>query len=61
MKKLTYNIKLLNTFICLILTSALFAQESLVLLKKLDKGLPSSGLNGSYLGDIISGSVRGLG
>jgi len=54
MKKLIDNLKLLNTFCCLVLSSAIFAQESLVLLKKLDKGLPASGLNGSYIGEIIS-------
>ena len=52
--KLISNLKLLSTISCLVLSFSLFAQDSLELLVKLDKGLPPSGLNASYMGENIS-------
>ena len=46
--------KLLTIFYLLIFSYTSFATESLDLLIKLDKGLPSSGRNGSLLGEVIS-------
>jgi len=54
MKKLTRIISLLSLFCFVFLPAGLFAQETLDLLTKLDKGLPPSGLNASNMGDIIS-------
>lgn len=39
---------------CLLFTQGLYAQEGLNLLKRLDKGLPSNGLNGSKLGHKVA-------
>lgn len=52
--KLNFSLKLLDTFFCLVLSSAIFGQDSLKILAKLDNGLPPSGLNMSSMGDIIS-------
>lgn len=52
--KLNFSLKLLDTFFCLVLSSAIFGQDSLKILAKLDNGLPPSGLNVSSMGDIIS-------
>lgn len=54
MKHLLQIIRLLCTFGCLLMAQSLFAQETLDLLKKLDKGLPASGLNGSVLGQVVA-------
>lgn len=54
MKILTRIISLLSIFCCVFLPAGLFAQKTLDLLTKLDKGLPPSGLNASNMGDVIS-------
>ena len=54
MKKLIQVIQFQIILSCLILPYDLYAQGTLNLLKKLDQGLPASGLNASYMGDIIS-------
>ena len=38
----------------LLFTQGLYAQDNLYLLKRLDKGLPANGLNGSRLGDKVA-------
>ena len=52
--KLNFSLKLFIAFSCLVLSSAIFGQDSLKILAKLDAGLPLSGLNVSSMGDIIS-------
>jgi hypothetical protein len=54
MKKLIQLIQFQIIFSLLILPFDIYAQGTLNLLKKLDQGLPPSGLNASYMGDIIS-------
>lgn len=39
---------------CLLIAQGLNAQDSLNLLKRLDKGLPANGLNGSRLGNVVA-------
>lgn len=48
---------------CLLFTQGLYAQEDLFLLKRLDKGLPANGLNGSKLGEEVAfvGDLNGDG
>jgi hypothetical protein len=41
-------------FFLLLFSCSLFATEPLELLMKLDKGIPSSGRNGSNLGSVVS-------
>lgn len=52
--KLNFSLKLFISFSCLVLSSSIFGQDSLIILAKLDNGLPPSGLNMSSMGDIIS-------
>lgn len=54
MKKLIQIILLQTVFFCLVLPSSMFAQETMDLLLKLDKGLPPSGLNDSGLGEVVA-------
>lgn len=53
MKRYLYPFYLPITICFLLMAQLLFAQDSLDLLKKLDKGLPASGLNGSQLGEVV--------
>lgn len=54
MKKFIQSIRFLCILGCLAMVQGLYAQESLDLLAKLDKGLPPSGLNGSGLGEVVA-------
>lgn len=54
MKRYLPIFRLLTILCFLLLAKGLFAQDSLDLLLKLDKGLPPSGLNGSKLGEVVA-------